>query len=363
MSLASDSLRPRILIVEDSYLISDEVGELVRDCGYAVAGTTPSIEGGLRAVEEERLDGAVLDIDLAGRPSFPVCSALQARGIPFVFLSGYGPGIMVPKEFRAAPHLGKPADRRQLQSVLHELIDVGRFAARSGNAVLDSLTAGERADLRESLESVDLRAGDLLEVAGQPVTHVYFPVNALISIIAGADRGSRIEVASIGRDGMTAPGLLLGDTTALAETVVQSAGRAWRLSAAELLRLSNCNPALRRRLLRELASTLHQLVETSMFHGRATIVERLARWLVLAMNRLETKQLLFTHDALAEILGVRRPSVSIGLQILEGRHLIRATRRVIVILDAAGLADLSRLSGSWESRLMGAKPPVRTAPR
>jgi len=343
MSLALEPPRPRILIVEDNYLMADAIVDVVRDCGYEVAGATASIDGGLRAVEQERLDGAVLDIDLAGRRSFPICSALQARGIPFLFLSSYSPGTIVPAEFRAAPHIGKPVDPHQLGSALHDLFQVDLLPASLGNGVLDSLPAGENALLRACLESVVLQANDVLESAGTAITHVYFPVEGLISILTGASRETLIEVASIGRDGMTAPGLLLGDRMALGETMVQAGGRAWRIPAAVLRCAIERSPALRRHLMGHVAHALRQIVDTSMFNGRATIIERLARWLLQASHRLSSTRLIFTHDALSKILGVRPPSVSVGLQILEGKRLIRSTRRAIDLLDMDGLAALARL--------------------
>lgn len=343
MSLALEPLRPRILIVEDSYLMADVLGDVVRDCGYVVAGATASIAGGLLAVEQDCLDGAVLDIDLGGRPSFPICTALRAKGIPFLFVSGYSAGTVVPDEFRAAPHIGKPVDPHELGSLLHDLFDPDQASSGLGNGVLDSLPAAERAALQGSLETVMLQAGDILEAAGAATAYVYFPVEALVSILAGVGRQTRIEAASIGREGMTAPGLLLGDKTAFGETVVQTGGRAWRIAASDLRRSVECNPVLRRHLLGHVGLALRQIVETSMFHGRATIIERLARWLVQTARRLDTTRLAFTHDALARILGVRRPSVSVGLQILEGKRLLRSTRRAIVLLDTDGLIELARL--------------------
>ncbi|MGD9883425.1 MAG: helix-turn-helix domain-containing protein [Reyranella sp.] len=343
MSLAIDPIKPRILIVEDSYLTADVLGDVVRGCGFELAGTTASLAGGLRAVEQDCLDGAVLDIDLGGRPSFPICRALRARGIPFVFVSGYSPGTIVPDEFRDTPHIGKPVDPRRLESTLHDLFDLDQASAAFGNGVLDSLPAAERAALQGALEMVTLRTGDALEIAGAPIDHVYFPVEALISMLAGISRQTRIEAASIGREGMTAPGLLLGDRTAFGETVVQAGGRAWRIAAADLSRVAECNPVLRRHLLSHVGLALREIVETSMFHGRATIIERLARWLVQTSRRLNSTRLVFTHDALARLLGVRRPSVSVGLQILEGKRLLRSTRRAIVLLDTDGLIDLAGL--------------------
>lgn len=77
MSLVLEPPRPRILIVEDSYLMADVLGDVVRGGGYEVAGATASIAGGLLAVEQDCLDGAVLDIDLGGRSSAPQRAVAQ----------------------------------------------------------------------------------------------------------------------------------------------------------------------------------------------------------------------------------------------------------------------------------------------
>jgi len=337
--------RPRILIVEDNYLVAEEVGEFVRRCGYAVAGAAPSVEGGLALIAEGGVEGAVLDIDLAGEPSFPICRALAAKGLPFLFLSAYGrPHVLIPPEFSAAPHLTKPFEPGQFTSALRGLLGAPPSSpaiAAFGNKVLDSLEPAERALLAPSLESVPLRAGERLPVADRSATHVYFPVEGMISMFAGSTRLTRIEVATIGSEGMTAPGLLLGDMTAGGELVVQASGRAWRIPATKLRHLADIHGHLRQHLLDYAGRVLHQIMESASYSGRATIIERLARWLVQASHRLGSRRLVLTHDALAEILGVRRPSVSTGLQALEGRRLIRSTRRAIVVLDLEGLEKLA----------------------
>jgi CRP-like cAMP-binding protein len=210
-----------------------------------------------------------------------------------------------------------------------------------GNAILDSLGIVERDLLAPSLERVALRVGECLEPPGQPIGYVYFPVEGLVSMFAGATPGTRIEIAAVGSDGMTGPGVLLGDMTA-GEALVQVAGSAWRIAAGPLQRLAELHPALRRDLLAHVGAALRQIMDAVSYSGRATIVERLAHWLSQAVGRLDTRRLVITHDTLAEVLGVRRPSVTTGLQALEGRHLIRATRRAIVVLDLQGLAELAR---------------------
>jgi CRP-like cAMP-binding protein len=348
MPLVIDSPRPRILIVEDNYLMATEVEEFVRSCGYAVAGAAPSVEKGLALIAEDNVDGALLDIDLAGTPSFPMCRTLSDKGVPFLFLSAYSPNTIVPPEFRTTPHLTKPFEPAALKSALRALVGSapdGRLAPAPpafANTVLESLPPVAKIALAASLERVVLRHGEVVDAAGQAIRHVYFPIEGLISIFAGTTAATRIEVACIGCDGMTAPGLLLGDQTTWGHATVQAAGSAWRIPADILQRLADRNAVLRRHLLRQVGVALRQLTDTVSYSGRATIVERLARWLLQATYRLGNRRLDLTHDVLADILGVRRPSVTTGLQMLESRRLIRATRRAIVVLDTEGLAEVAR---------------------
>lgn len=337
--------RPRFLIAEDNYLMAQEVGDFVRRCGYDVAGAVPTVESGLALLAEGPVEGAIIDIDLGGEPSYPICEALAARGLPFLFLSAYsGPHALIPNEFRDAPQLGKPIEPRQFENALRQLLGTPRPSPglqTLGNAVLDSLDAASRDMVVAALERVELRAGERLQLPGKPTGDVYFPMEGLISLFAGNSRGTRIEIAMVGSDGMTAPGLLLGDITTASEAVVQVSGAAWRLPAARLRRLADLHPPLHRHLLDHAGRAVRQIMDTASYSGRATIVERLARWLVQASTRLGSRQLTFTHDALAEILGVRRPSVTTCLQLLEGQRLIRSTRRTIVVLDLEGLTALS----------------------
>jgi CRP-like cAMP-binding protein/CheY-like chemotaxis protein len=340
--------RPRILIAEDNYLVAEELGEVVRGCGYSVAGAAPSVESGMALIAGATVDGAVLDIDLAGTPSFPMCRALAEKGVPFLFVSAYSANTVVPDEFSKAPHLPKPLVAADLKTALRTLVGVApevipaRIEQAFGNAILDLLPAAARSALAASLERVPLKQGDVLNPPGAPVSHVYFPIEGLLSSFVGATASTRIEAATIGRDGMTAPGVLLGDNVASGETVVQANGSAWRIPAATLYQLCESDSALRRHLLGQVGGALRHLGDTLSYSGRATIVERLAHWLLQATWRLGSRRLELTHDALAEILGVRRPSVTTSLQVLEGRHLIRSTRRAVVILDPVGLAELAR---------------------
>jgi CheY-like chemotaxis protein len=97
----------RILVVEDSVLIADVIVDALCDCGCNAVGPAARLAQGLMLAAVERLDGALLDVNLAGEPCFPIAAALGARGVPFAFLTGYGE-VGVPPEYRAVPRLTKP---------------------------------------------------------------------------------------------------------------------------------------------------------------------------------------------------------------------------------------------------------------
>lgn len=97
----------RIMIVEDMLLVADVIAELLANCGCDVVGPAARLPKGIALAREERLDGALLDMNLAGEYSFPIAEVLRARDIPFIFLTGYGDAAM-PPEYRSAPRLAKP---------------------------------------------------------------------------------------------------------------------------------------------------------------------------------------------------------------------------------------------------------------
>jgi DNA-binding response OmpR family regulator len=97
----------RILVVEDSALIADLIVDALNDSGCSAVGPAPRLAQGLMLAAVERLDGALLDINLAGEACFPIAAALGARGVPFAFLTGYG-DRGIPAEYRGAPRLTKP---------------------------------------------------------------------------------------------------------------------------------------------------------------------------------------------------------------------------------------------------------------
>jgi CheY-like chemotaxis protein len=108
----------RILVVEDMLLVAEAIADLLERRGCEVVGPVSRMQRALSLAREAPLDGAVLDVNLAGEFSFPVATALDERGIPFVFLTGYDDASAFPPNFRTAPHLGKPFDNDELADLL-----------------------------------------------------------------------------------------------------------------------------------------------------------------------------------------------------------------------------------------------------
>jgi CheY-like chemotaxis protein len=108
----------RILIVEDAFLIAIDLCAKLESCGCTVVGPAGRLSQALRLAKEERLDGALLDVNLNGQMSFPVAEALRARNVPFVFASGYDDKSVWPREFWDIPTVTKPYSFPELTSVL-----------------------------------------------------------------------------------------------------------------------------------------------------------------------------------------------------------------------------------------------------
>ena len=205
------------------------------------------------------------------------------------------------------------------------------------NVLVDSLSAPDLAALRPRLEPVTLARRQILELPASAISTVIFPESGIVSVMARAPYDHRIEVGLVGFDGMTGFGAVLGDELAINESIVQVPGRGWRVATAALLGLMRERSGLSALLLRYVHAFMAQTTQTALANGRSKLEERLARWLLMSHDRFDSNELGITHDFLAQMLGVRRAGVTIALQVLESKRLIRARRSHITILDRAGL--------------------------
>jgi CRP-like cAMP-binding protein len=234
----------------------------------------------------------------------------------------------------------------------------------SSNHLLASLSAGEYALLQPHLETQTLALRQRLEEPDAIIPYAVFPHSGLVSVVASAE-SREIEAGVIGREGMTGIAIVMCTDRSPHEVFVQSAGEGVRISADALRGAIAESRSLHAALLRFCYAFLAQTTYTALANGRATIEERLARWLLLAHDRSDGNTLTLTHEFLALMLGVRRAGVTIALQHLEARGLVTAERGSIVIADRDGLIEASNeLYGRAESeytRLTGWVPRAARA--
>jgi CRP-like cAMP-binding protein len=211
------------------------------------------------------------------------------------------------------------------------------------------------------MHKTHLPQGAIIERPGQRVNAIYFPFDCILSLLVVGPEGSRIETGLIGREGMTGSAVADQDSETPYELITQVGGEAFVLPVNDFQRLIDIAPTLEI-LARRFARVLSiQVSFTALANGRFDIPQHLARWLVMVQDRMPSgNELRLTHDYLAVMLGVRRPSVTEALHILEGERFIRSTRGQIEILSRNGLIQFAgELYGSAErehSRLMS--PPL-----
>lgn len=208
------------------------------------------------------------------------------------------------------------------------------------NRVLDCLSDADFALLQPSLEAVRLDFRMRLQSSNRAIRMVYFPESGLGSIVAiGRGRDAQAEVGLVGQDGMTGIPIVHGTDRSPYEVFIQVEGVGQRISTADLRRAMAQSETLRACLLLYAHVFGIQCGYTALANARGKLEERLARWLLMARDRLETDELILTHEFLSLMLGVRRAGVTAALQSFEGQGLIRTARGAVTILDRDGLEE------------------------
>jgi CRP-like cAMP-binding protein len=228
----------------------------------------------------------------------------------------------------------------------------GRFR----NQLLTVLPTAELDFLSASLKPVSLPRRTQIEAPNRPIEHVYFLESGIISIVAVAP-GSEIEVGVIGREGASGLSIIHSDDRGPYSAYMQVAGTGHRIEAEAFAEFLECNIASRKLFLRWAHAFTLQTSETAAANARATILERLARRLLMAQDRVETNEIPLTHEFLATMMGVRRPGVTEACHRLARLGLIDNRRGTIIVADRKGLQQYAgHFYGVFENeyaRLLG----------
>jgi CRP-like cAMP-binding protein len=211
----------------------------------------------------------------------------------------------------------------------------------SSNRILSRLSREDLALLEPHLEAVDLPVRKPLEKRKRRIEQVYFIESGFASVVANGSSKPSIEVGIIGREGVTGLAVVLGHDRAQHDTFIQLPGKGLRLSADSLQQAQDRSVSLHRELLRYANAFLMQTTTTALANGRSKIEERLARWLLMAHDRVDGDVLPLTHEFLSLMLGSPRPGVTLAVQALEKEELIDARRAKITILDRKALEKKS----------------------
>ena len=209
--------------------------------------------------------------------------------------------------------------------------------AGTTNRLLATLPPTEYEQLLGGLEPVQLTYGEVLSEPGEPIRHVYFPSDCLVSLLTVVDGHRALEVGLVGREGMVGSRLAMGSTNSSVRALVQGTGKAMRMKSTRFLREFRRSPTLQRALFRFTDELMIQVTQTAACNRFHVVEERLARWLLMTRDRLLSSEFHLTHEFLADMLGVRRAGVTSAASALRRRKLIRYARGIITILDQRAL--------------------------
>jgi CRP-like cAMP-binding protein len=219
------------------------------------------------------------------------------------------------------------------------MVPAGRGVA--ANRLLAALPAKDRKALIAHCDQVELRFGQVLDEPGQPIGHVYFPIDSFVSLVTRAAGEASLEVGLVGDEGMHGVSLMLGIDASPLHALVQGAGPAYRMSARAFRRECAARPAFQRALNRYLYVLMSQLAQSAACTRYHMIEARLARWLLMTHDRAHAETFSVTHEFLAWMLGVRRVGVTGAASALQRRQLIGYRRGVVTVLNRRGLEGAS----------------------
>jgi CRP-like cAMP-binding protein len=205
------------------------------------------------------------------------------------------------------------------------------------NDLLASLPEAEWGRWEHMLEKVELKLGQVLYESGTTMYHVYFPTNAIVSLLYVMEDGSSAEIAVVGREGVVGISIFMGGGSTPSRAVVQSAGWAFRLRSAFIKdEFANSVPVMHL-MLRYTQALITQMAQTAVCNRHHTLDQQLCRWLLLSLDRLTGNDLVMTQELIANMLGVRREGVTEGALKLQKAGLISYARGHIKVLDRVGL--------------------------
>src|SRR5450631_4496546 len=217
----------------------------------------------------------------------------------------------------------------------------GATQASALNGLLGALPRNDYRNLLPVLEPVNLAFGEILYEAHAQIRHVYFPNDCFVSMLTTVDTGRAAEVGLIGSEGMIGVPMALGVAVSPFRAVVQDGGTAMRLKTRDFRSSFTNSAALKREVFLFTHLLMIQIAQTAACNRFHVVAQRMARWMLMTRDRVNSNEFRITQEFLALMLGVRRVGVTVAMSGLRERKLIRYRRGTITILDYGGLVAVA----------------------
>jgi CRP-like cAMP-binding protein len=209
------------------------------------------------------------------------------------------------------------------------------------NHLLDALPPAERERIFPHLRLVKLPLGTVLYESGDTQRYVYFPIDAIVSLLYVLKDGASAEIAVVGNDGAIGVALFMGGATMTNRAIVQSAGSAYRLTRKRIEEELARHGDMLHVLLRYTQALITQMAQTAVCNRHHSVDQQLCRWLLLSLDRLSSNKLIMTQELIANMLGVRREGVTEAAGKLQKAGVIEYRRGRITVLDRPRLEAMS----------------------
>jgi len=209
------------------------------------------------------------------------------------------------------------------------------------NKLLNALPSADRARLYPHLKLVSLPFEAVLYEAGDTQRYIYFPVDAIVSLLYVLKNGASAEIAVVGNDGAIGIALFMGGVTTTNRAIVQSAGSAYRLTRARLEQEFARHGEMLHILLRYTQALITQMTQTAVCNRHHSVDQQLCRWLLLSLDRLNTNHLVMTQELISNMLGVRREGITEAAGKLQKAGVIEYRRGRITVLDRSKLEAMT----------------------
>ena len=218
---------------------------------------------------------------------------------------------------------------------------VTKLNSQINNTLLARLPGKEYRRLCPLLEKVALNYGENVYERGDIIGDVYFPNSGIVSLLAAVENTGMLEVGLIGNEGMLGLSVFLGVKTSNNRAVIQGEGSAMKMKSRDFLKECSLGGALPKILRRFTHSLLTQISQSAFCFRFHTVEARLARWLLMSSDRMESNEFHITQDFLSNMLGVRREAVNKSAVTLQDGKIIEYSRGKMQIIDRAKLEKAS----------------------